>query len=35
MSIVKQIIDRHEGEIFVESEEGAGTKFSIKLAKRV
>ncbi len=32
LSIVKSIIDRHKGEIDVESEDGKGTTFTVKLA---
>ncbi|HSI68245.1 MAG TPA: HAMP domain-containing sensor histidine kinase [Planococcus sp. (in: firmicutes)] len=31
LSIVKQLVELHEGEIEVESEKGAGTKFTIRL----
>ena len=31
LAYVKQIIDDHQGEIFVESEKGKGTTFIIKL----
>ena len=33
LSIVKQIIERHGGEIWVDSQEGIGTKFSFTLPK--
>jgi signal transduction histidine kinase len=33
LSIVKQIIERHHGKIWVESQEGIGTKFSFTLPK--
>lgn len=33
LTIVKQIVNRHNGKIWVESEEGKGTKFSILLPK--
>jgi len=33
LSIVKQIIDRHGGEITVQSQQGGGTRFTVKLPK--
>ena len=32
LAICKQILTHHKGEIFVESTEGVGTKFSISIA---
>ncbi len=34
LAIIKKIVDKHEGKIEVESEEGVGTKFIVKLPKR-
>ena len=33
LSIAKQVIERHKGKIYVESEEGKGNIFSIELPK--
>ena len=33
MSIVKQIMDRHEGQVHIESEEGKGTEVTLNFKK--
>jgi signal transduction histidine kinase len=34
LSLVKTIIERHEGEIWVESEEGSGSRFGFSIPMR-